>query len=421
MAVDQDYVFSLESEVPLFNFSIDKLYGSINTFVVQDDMSVFFSYFDIIYNDTDARYIELVNFVEFLDSKLRFGIQDSTGESKNASVIENEYYWHDTQAVSGNPKFQNAGGEYLWSFVSSFRKQDSIKSKSFEGEISDIVEQIARTYVYPGDKGKSNIDDKLFISKTNNQGIWYQPLISDVRFFLLLADFAVPANQAGNDNAPFYTFVNTLGEFYFMDMWSLMNQPVTATYYLIDHPETVLDEETILSHKIYFNDVEEQLPLYHVDFFKIGSTGNYSSKGVKQKDNVVKLTNKDTRTVREKDLANLRSFRDLGIEETPEDTQALLGLQNHFFKNTAISYRMTISVKFNPKLAAGKIVYIDIPSAFQTDKVIFPEASGKWLTLASTHSWFPSEKGNFPITTLDLVRPTTNIYKRNTEKNKFAR
>jgi hypothetical protein len=399
----------IKSDHPFFNFT-EKDRSRFDRFVMYDSVIRFFPYLEIYTADYSPRTAELLLFSEGLEFTVIAG-NDLVGQ------VVHDFYWEDTQLSLSIPQ-EHISGTWIWTGISRFRKDDGVKSASYKDEPYKIARDIYLKYKFPAYPqpiiSSSEKMKKIFTSKTNNYGIWYQANELDSEFVTKLANHSYVANQQGRQSAPFYTFINNAGDFYFMDIWSMIQQPSVATYTLYDK---LGHKSGILAHnyQIIFAGASVNMNNYNKTFIAVDGKGDYFFTQRNLVTQNISYGKKPSgHPILKKDISNVRQDIILGVVNNAEDRFAYAGRINNEFIDTHTSYRIRMTVDFNPKLAAGRVIELEVPSGYTEDKFDVPELSGKWIIQNSQHI-IPLNDASTGVgfTYLEVFKPSLHIYEKN--------
>jgi hypothetical protein len=391
--------------------------------MLHDHMVKYYPYMEIFTADYRPTTAELLLFSEGLPFTALVG-NDTIGR------IVHNYYWEDTELAESVPQ-KHVSGTWIWTAVSDFRRQDSVKSASFLAEMSNrsgknsIVEQLYSNYTFPAHPvpiiSKAEKLKKMFLSRTNNYGLWYQANTTDAEFVDMMVKYAQTADQQGRNTSPFFSFINTLGEFYFMDIWSMLQQPTTATYSIYEL-EGFKSGTMAHNYQVIFTGSKTNMINYNKNFYLVDPKGNYQSASRTIAAQNISYGKKPSgHPIFKRDTGNIRDDILLGVVNETQDSQAYSGAINNEFIATHSSYRMRMTVPFNPKLAAGKLIELEIPSGYTDDKVDVPELSGKWIVMQSQQILPLNDSATEFYTFIEVFKPSIHIWDKNVKYKDYIK
>jgi hypothetical protein len=255
-----------------------------------------------------------------------------------------------------------------------------------------------------------------FIEPTANKDTWYQDNCTDMEFFQKLAGYA----QAKSNTAPFLTFFNIKGEFFFQSLQEFFNTDLNniQTY---DLEASYGADNYLHQYALQFVGTRMTYPYYNTTMYSLGNDGSYVANNTTLDKQVLNSkdrakeggrTGKNIYPVRSKDVTPLRSVNFFGVGES-QDSPAIAGKLNTQYMDVHGAFRMSLSMPFNPELCSGRTLNLKVKSNFGNDKVFATEYSGKWMIIESNHVFNPllkDEGTNIPLTTLELIKPSVNLW-----------
>lgn len=401
--------FSIESNPDMIKFNTYPI-GAFKVFGLQDSIYAPYPSSVIHILDDSAKFSEEYFYTQSLDFKMTV----SDLYNKTSNFDHNYYLDNQTYNVNhGNYLF----GVAILNLHSSYKKQDSVKSKSYKGNISDIVKGIISKYL--------NVigPPKTYISTTSNIDTWYQSNRYDFSFIDLLSQYALNVQSS---NSPFYTFFNLKGEFYFQTVVDLFAQSPVNTYYYglnikndnANFSTNQFSRNTIRS--VEFNPLAttDMLSEYNIKFYKVNNDGSYSNKDydIKSKISQNKLFNNKL-TIRKQDIQSIRGRFPYGLIDEDKQENHYKGWTNRQFINSiSFPYRLNVSMQFDTRLCSGKVIELKFKSPSQDKNNESFEYSGNWLILQSNHIF--DEKG-VGYTNLLLGKSSINVFKKHKMYNDF--
>ena len=399
----------MQSEPDMINFP-DYPFGVFELFGLQDSIYDSYPVITIHVMDDGARFSEEYFYTQSLDFKIKI----SDLYDKVSNFDHNYFLDNHTFEVSNAQYLVGLNKLYLHS---SYRKQDVAKSKSYKGNISDVVRNIISKF--------KNVlgPPRMYISPTSNIDTWYQSNIEDFNFIKTLSYYAL---NIENSNSPYYTFFNLKGEFYFQTVVDLFAQsPVDTYYYGVNSKNK--DANNInnqllrnVIRNVSFNPITSNMMLdeYNVKFYKLTNDGSYSNKEVDLKTKISenKLFNNKL-TIRNQDIENIRSIYTFGLIDDEKQENIYKGWVNRTFMNAiSFPYRLNVSMQFDTRLCSGKVIELKFTSPFDNKNNESLEYSGNWLILKSNHIF--DEKG-IGYTNLLLGKSSINVFKNHKMYNDF--
>lgn len=402
--------FTLISQPDIFKF-YDYPLGIIDIFAIKD--SIFEQYPVITFHvlDNDCTFSEQYFYSQCLDFKLTL----SDTFNKNSNLDHN--YYLSNQSIPEVTNSQYVMGLVEYYLHSSYRKQDIEKSKSYKGNIDSIIRSIISKY-----EGVSG-PPKTYISSTSNFDTWYQSKARDMVFIENLSRYALSPQ---NPNSPFYTFFNSKGEFYFQTVSDLFSQSPVDTYYYGSNSKNPLDDfnsnainyNNIRNISIHFLSTTEMMDEYNIKVFKLNSSGEYNNKNVniQQKISDNRLFNNKL-TVIKKETEKVKSIVSYGLVDSDSQENHYKGWINQKFINTiSFPYRLELTVLFDSRLCAGKLINLKFNSPILDKNNESFEYSGNWLILESKHLIDSKAQAT---TNLLVGKSSINVFRKHKLYNEF--
>lgn len=204
------YNFELRINGTLFPFPIKNL-----VFSMSESIYEFYSTVTLHFNDVDGSLQETMLFVEGAVIDLSFGVRELNKKIKLVVV---------NSSVAGFNSSENLGGILNLTCMHEWVNRQEVRSKAYQGKISSVIQEVIAAEKF------SNVD----IDETENNDIWYQPMINDARFIReILAKYAY--SKKSNDS-PFCMFIKSDNSFNFKHIDGMLKEKELATIYYV--PET---------------------------------------------------------------------------------------------------------------------------------------------------------------------------------------
>lgn len=378
-------LFQIESFLP----------GVIININLMDSVFDYFPNMDILLKDGGTFFSEKHFYSEFIDFILE--LEDSNNEKIKHVFYLDQYKLPEVHSPD------ILSGLNLFSLNSNFLKQDSIKSKSYRNNLSEIVRQIISNYKFP----KEYPDYK--ITNTNSFNVWYQSNEYDFQFLKKVVRYA---HSPIDSYSPFISFIDLTGKFYFVTVAELFNQnPVENLYYgslEVDEVSKKVRNDIILG--INFDTLGSKVNSlnYNKLLSKINQRGEYVIENKKLEDiyNTRNRIGFNKLTIMKQFQNKERDYNEFGIEDDVIQRNLYLGWRNSLFIDTLFMYRLSIRLNLNLRLVSGKMVKLNIPSRDSERNNISGEYSGNWLILESIHT---IDRNGIGTTTLLLGKSSVNV------------
>lgn len=374
-----NYIFELKSNPQGLNIDKNTNPRFFKRIYFKDSIFKFYPYAEFYFKDNTGIIPEQFFFVEGMQLKTKIGQDEFKDENgiKVAGYLENNYAWSEYQLQEFNTStFLNGTSMFL--AISYHYMLDSIKPRAFKKTISDIAKQIAQE-----DFGISD-SKKLFISKTTNSAslIWYQGNRLNREFLENTLATNAYSNLNNSNQSSFATFINTRGEFYFMSYYEMFSQNPIATYKLKFTKENTIDYFNINSIEVLHGGLPVNKKNYQQTIYSLNEDGSINTISSTLKDHYIKVTGKDRFLLR-KNYVQTNKIIDFKLKEN-EDTENFLGRENILYQDSNLSYRVLITIQFNPRAVAGKTININIEKSTNNNQ-LSSEFSGNWLIVSSEH------------------------------------
>lgn len=345
------------SELPMANFRRNYM---------ESDVFSFYPYMEVFFEDELGAIPDRLLFVEGLEIQVKCGFEE-------LGYIEHNYCWSEAQLTDCQVTDHLSG---LTSFflLSKHYHTDYRKSKAWKNKtLSSIAQEIATNdFGIPA--------NKQFISTTDGINDFPQVNETNAQYLKRIADMAYSLNYP---KSPFFTFINSQGEFYFMAIEEMFkSQQSVATFKIKMDENQTIDPDIIKRYDVVFGGLPVNKEDYRKKIYYIENTGMYSNE-------TTDINNHFTKEPREKYLLRNQylplgqtctDYWDMGIAETIEDKKIAKGKLNSMYKDSMTSIRKNTVIFFNHLCVAGKLITIEVDSAFD-DKQVATEYSGKWLIL----------------------------------------
>jgi hypothetical protein len=368
--------------------------GIYRRILFADSINSFFPYLEVYFVDKIGVFSEATHFVEGLEMDVT--LEENTTES-GEQAIKNRYFWSENHQINNDIRGQ-IQGDLTFFMLSVHRKNDFAMSKSYQGTISSVVEEVISDW-----KSGSGKLEETTIEETGNSDYWYQDNKTRAHFLQLLAEQALSNN---NPDSPFYTFINTQNEFYFATVEEMLQQPhvgkrvkksapnsdrKAGVFFIVNDPSDNWNPFGIQKYDIIYSGFPTHQRQYKLKVYSDEEDGTVNVDDVELKDKLTRKSDSKSSVkgklgVRKDDLDAYEDgsgHMHFGIvDENDEDN--LKGFQNHIYKDSVLSYRMNITVPFNYLVAAGKVLRLRIESNDENRAGgLSEEFSGEWLVISS--------------------------------------
>lgn len=387
----------------------------------QDSIFTLFPIAEVYYQDHSGLISDKVFFVEGLELATKLGYEKTETTLEDGTIIEeggyleHEYVWSESQF--NNVMLSNhLSGDVVFLLISKYFMNDFEKCITYNHEnqdelktISDILkDDILPAWGFLPEKYKDTISDTFGTPYLN------QFNMTNRTFIKLLAEYAYSKNF---QTSGFYTFINCNGEFYFMTIQEMLNQPSVSQYKIDLAEDMTINAGIIKDYNILHGGLPVNKDNYNRKFFHYDESGDIVEEDKHIQDSLSDLDTASKLLVRKQYVPSDPSVISyFGI--LPEDNKEFYqGYKNYFYRDTALCYRMVVVVQFNSKNVAGKPIEITIEKA-NNEEEIATEYAGKWLICESYHTM--NEEG-IPYQQLIISKPKIQIDKDHTFYDDFTK
>ena len=422
MGILSHYDFSMMSTPPAIQFGNEEdtanpvTLRAYNRIYFKDSIFSFYPYAEVFFRDSSGLIPDRLFFVEGLELATKLGSPEVTDlEGKvSGGYLEHTYVWSESQ-INNIVMSSNISGDVVFLLISKYAYTDIPQSKSFNYENAaplTIDQMLITDIIADWNLAPTPPNQKLFISTTTGFPYVNQCNMTNRFFIEMLSEFAYSASNA---TSPFYTFINSNGEFYFMTLQEMLNQPPVMTYKLDITQDMMYNEEYIKSYTILHGGMPVNFKNYKKKFY------NYDSSGVSSEEapttdpvldigmaSLTKTSANEKLLIRRQNISNLggnSSNEYFGIQDETNNAEFYKGYKNGKYKNSNLSYRMVIVVQFNPKIVSGKTISIAVQKQTKNNEWA-QEYAGNWLICESKHLF---DKDGVPYTQLTISKPRIAI------------
>jgi len=398
-----------------------------NKILFKDSLFDFFPYCETYFIDAGGQIIDSVFFVEGLDLTCKLGFPEEDQKDKDGKAtgkkiggyLEHTYVWSANE-INNIKIAQSVSGDNLFMMISKYFKSDVPKSRTFNHEdstakkqtISEILKNvILPDWGIPKEKYNNDTADKVLHSISDTAGTPYlnQNNITNKQFICKLAEWAYSQNNAGSG---FYTFFNCQGEFYFMTIQAMLDQPEVKEYIIDLNKDMMLDEKYIKDYRVFHGGMPVNFDNYNRKIYRY-KPSSVSSNASKNIHNVLSEYDSETQLlIRNQYTTNTTRVSYAGIQD---DDNLYNGFVNQFYRDTHMCYRMVIVVDFSPLIVSGKTVKISLQKQTK-DNELAKEFDGKWLIVDSIHTM---GKDGIPYSQLTISKPQIQVDKTHIFYNDF--
>jgi len=345
---------------------------------LEDSIYGFFPWAEIYVNSPTGEILDYVNFVEGMEFDIRIGNKDD--DYLGSNFIWSEHQFNDI-------KVQNfLSGTNVFLLISAYYAKNHDQSRAWNDTIYNVIKDIL-------EKDWGLTDNSLINMSTqsggdNYSGVkdnWYQCERNGI-FIQKLADVCYNSTFP---YSPFVSFFNLNGEFYFTDIWTLFKsqQPINDTPYILEqsiqHTGNLFG---IQDYNVIYGGLGLNFTNYKRKWNWMKKDGSWDNKTFDYKDFVYKeKPSTDKLLIRKKFTEDISVYNTYGIIENTVDDYSFKGSMNSLYRDSITSYRMVITVPFNPEMVSGKLVDVKIKSANDDKSNTLASFSGKWLIAKSKH------------------------------------
>jgi len=415
------FQFKMKSTIPGINFGAEEEAGgqSIANFrriYFEDSLFKFFPYGEVYYIDQVGIISDKLFFIEGMEFETKLGYNEEKQEDGGTvgGWLEHNYVWTEAQLNNGQPS-NNVNGDQIFLLLSKHYMKNIHQSKSFNYEgaqqkmtISEILEKdLCPALDIP--------KNKQFISKTT--GYPYVNQCNEMNG-VFIENLSKVAYSISNQTSPFYTFINCNGEFYFMTIQELMQQP-PAKVYVLDIAEDMQMNDKYIKR---WETMHSGMKFNKYNYLRRFCTWDAGGQNNAEDFDIHTMTNYKVKDQNERLLVHRKFIPDspvstsyLGIQHLQDGPEYFKGFKNSYYRNTNLSYRMILLTQFNAKVIAGKTVEITVSKKMQNDEHA-TEYSGTWLITKSSHLF---DKDGIPYSKLEIAKPKIRLDNNHPYKENF--
>lgn len=322
----------------------------------------FWAYGIFILNDPIGLIAQGLLFIEGMNFKIKFG-------NRELGYFDNKWTWSEDQIVDARVGSHLSGMNQLILLSSEYAKDLPI-SKGWKGtKISDIVKDIA-TNIFKIPVEKQHITATVGtpdVPQMNEKNSEY------------IKRLALLACGASNDKSPFYTFVNSKGEFYFMSIDEFFKQKSEIDLEFSMDKDMAFRREVVKGYTLLMGGLPTNFQNYKTKVYVTKDDGSYESQEPVISDFHHKSSGEKI-LIRRSEQKGTSEVLNLGIQESFDDKYITKGKISSNYRNSAIPYRLQLKMQCNPKTVAGKVITLKVGSTME-EKIVATEFSGKWLII----------------------------------------
>lgn len=364
--------------------------------ILEDSIFTFYTYAEINMKDIIGMVPDFLFFVEGLKFNIQIG-------NKTDGFLSSNYCWSEHQIPETEAASYLAGSN-VFIMKSAYFADDIERTRAWNDTIINVVKDV----VYKDFNLTSTTKPQQLFTSLNTTGVYkhYQFNITTQKFLKTLASKAYTQNFS---KSPFFTFFNCAGEFYFMSLSELMNQPSVASYTLNSEMDRAINPNSI--HKI--TAASAGLPVnkfnYEQDCYVLNSSGAYEKEDIKLQDYFIGNQREKFLLQKQKQRKMRNTY--LGLINKQKERDFYQGILNNLFIDSMCSNRLEVLIYNNSKVTSGKTIDLTIGSGLRKEKTL-KELSGKWLIIGAKHYM---DKDAVPFSKLELAKPGIEI----TPDNKY--
>lgn len=400
------------NELSVFTFDVISDYYSLlandfplqayNRILLQDSLFYFYPYAEFSIKDPSGILTGNLILIEGIKYSFKFGFEKRKIENREVGgYIEHNFIASELQ-TKRETSAEVISGSPLYIFLSEFAQNDFKRCNIYNNTVSNIVKEICTT-TYHTLKNKY-ITDTTGIITVGQQNMQYKD------FLKLLCAYAYSQSQP---TECFYTFINLKNELYFTTLFDLFNkqQPVKTFYFKVSQ-EMTLDDTVIQDYYIQYGGFPNHQMYYNMEHVYINSSGQVIKEKKQLNQYVTQYGGQNKFTILKQSIPSTSSQEYyIGITQDKQNEKYIAqAKRNYALQNAFITYRMYVTVHFDPELVTGKLIELDIKKKTDKDILSSQEYSGKWLIAESKHY---ATDNNMAYSQLLLIKPVLEIDKNN--------
>jgi hypothetical protein len=375
--------------------------------LVMDSIFEFYPSIEIIVADDVGLISDVITMVEGMKFNAKFG-------DPNAGYIEHDYVATKNEIIHAKIT-THLSSDVLLKFLSYHNLLDIKDSAAWDDTLSNIVKDVCTKVLKIPNNKLSNIEETVGKDK------WYKINETAQTFFRKLKKRAFSQTY---ENSPFLTFINSNGEFYFSSIEKLFKsqQPINSKPYIFSgDDDQSYDTLTIKNFYTMQGGLETNKDNYNPKLFYRKNNGTINTENGEGELSKIDLhmVKDDGKVMFRSDLINEKiatDFHDFGIYEDDKDKQFYQGFKNSVFIDSALYFRMEITINFNALAVAGKLVNLKLASNIKEKAGFAEEYNGNWLILTSRHFY---DVDATPFTRLVIAKSRIKVGKDNPFEKRY--
>ena len=350
-----------------------------------DSIYQFYPKAKLVVSDYEGILNEYLGFVDGTQVEITLGENQDNAKKCTFIVDKNAV---PQQATSSN----GTGGDFEITLIHEYYGKQVKTSKAYNSDIADAVKKLAKKYKF----------EKTDIESTSNNGIWYQPYITDYEFICNMIPFAYSSSAR---KTPFFAFIDSNNIFHFKSFYKMFESNPLETLTYATNPINIVGDKKALS-SINFSQIglHKIKPLYACNSFSYDKEGNIQESTDKLSDYLT-TQGKYPTVNKSKDITEIVSLYDYDIklDDTKNNNKGYL---SYLHKDCLLPDKIIINTILNKKLVCGNTVKIELPSVksnSSSEKSL--RNSGKYIIESSYHIW----NGTKPRTMLVCSKQKVNL------------
>ena len=348
---------------------IDNLISPTSYSLIEfDSIYQFYPKAKLVVSDYEGILNEYLGMINGTSIEISFGANESSFTTCNFIVDKNAV---PQQTTSSN----GIGGDFEVTLLHEYYVKQNKISKAYNSNISSIVKELANKYKFT----------KLDIEETLNNGLWYQPYITDVEFIVNnMLPFAY-SNTASK--TPYFAFIDSNNVFHFKSFYSMFEStPLKSLSYTTQPTDIVGNDKTLNSINFSQIGLNKIKPFYSCNSYNYDKDGNF----IESTDKLTDYLNTKGKypTINDNDNPmNIISLydNDIKLEDTNNDNKGYL---INLHKDAILPDKIVINTVLDKSMVCGNTVNISVPmvnSNATTEESL--RNCGKYIIESSYHIW----------------------------------
>ncbi len=343
-----------------------KVPSSEISFSLIDSIHTLYSRATMTVNDRNGLYSEYLLSTVGNVLNIKFGHTDFIDD-----ILNNNYVLSQEIMEDSNENPDRLSGPIDISFIHEWYNKQEIKSVSYQDNIKTIVQDFVEDYPFSDIK----------IDTISNTDTFYQALQTQGE--MITKEFLPISYSTMANKTPFFAFINSKNEFKYINYNTMYGGNTADDEYILQRNEVKYNNKAILDIKRW-SDTLPNSKEFNKNVYTLGSDSCVEEIYLDVKDYYPIPPAYDYVLANNRDLLPTNyEFMYYGDASTDK----VKGIKIDYMRKSLFKDRLMILVSFNPKLIAGKTVYLNFPLPNDSNETFSERFSGKYLIELSEHTW----------------------------------